>query len=112
MFARTKAFNRTKRGLLWLHRDRLNRGTSRLVQRGVEFFERPAPGFESKQYEDDTGERIPSGEVNHRRLDRRDCRLRTDHIRRANDQRQPERSEDLTKIADAKTETHAARPKS
>src|SRR5580693_787621 len=112
MFPRTKASHGTKRGLLWLHRDRLNRGTSRLVQRGVEFFERPAPGFEAKQYEDDSGKRVPSGEVNHRRLDRGDRRLRTDHIRRADDQRQPERSEDLTKIADAKTETHAACPKS
>jgi hypothetical protein len=37
-----------KHVLLWLHRDRLNFGAARLVERGVELFERPALGFEAK----------------------------------------------------------------
>ena len=83
------------------HANRTKRNACRGIERPVDLLDRPAFGLETEQQEHHRRLRVPKGEEQQGREQRRRYDLRTDVIGRTDDQCQSERSDDLTEIADA-----------
>ena len=61
----------------------------------IDLFERPALGLEPDKGISKARQRRPGPEVEETRKDRCDCDIGLDDVRRANDQREPDRTDDL-----------------
>src|SRR5215472_17562752 len=94
--------------LLRRHANRIKCDAGRGVECPVDLLDRPALGLEADQQEHQRRLRVPEGEEQQGREQRRRHDLGTDVIGRTDDQRESERSDDLAEIADAITEAHAA----
>src|SRR5271165_5572061 len=78
------------------------------VESAADLLDRAALGFYAEEREDEACLAVPEGEKQQGWEDRVERHLRLDIIRRADDQGEAERTDDLAEIADAIAEPHAA----
>src|SRR6516225_10983734 len=86
----------------------MKRNACRGIERPVDLLDRPAFRLKTEQQEHQRRLRVPEGEEQQGREQRRRHDLGTDVIGRTDDECKSERSDDLAEIADAIAEAHAA----
>src|SRR6266446_3938781 len=78
------------------------------IESAADLLDRTALGLDAEERKDESCLAIPESEEQQGREDRVDCHLGADVIGGADDQREPERTDDLAEIADAIAKPHAA----